>query len=337
MRVGMIGRADNGGLGSMTWEFARHLNPDRVVLMDLRSAGRGEFYPERYSNVGEILVCTGTVLTDEAMEWLFAGSDIVYTAETAYREDFWAAAKRRDVRTVLHAMPELLSPQSAPDVMWLPTLWSAGRVRRPWDLVPVPVALDRIKRRYRKTADCFFHVGSTAMEDRNGTNIVVAAIPHVEVDCVLAMHTPFMPVNGTDVVMVERSPGGCDNYWDVIPPTADVLVAPRRYAGLSLSLQEGLARGMPVIVLETDPYSNERGSLSVLAEDYVKPRRALMKGGEFHVHDADPVDVARAMDRLASDPQLVSRLSGEAMAFGDDMGWDQWTDIYRRKLEVIAG
>ena len=48
VRQGLIARADNSGLGTLSWEFARHLKPDKVLLV---SNGVFQTFPERFENV----------------------------------------------------------------------------------------------------------------------------------------------------------------------------------------------------------------------------------------------------------------------------------------------
>ena len=47
MKLGLIARADNGGLGTLSWEFARHLKPHKVLLVE---NGIYQTFPERYND-----------------------------------------------------------------------------------------------------------------------------------------------------------------------------------------------------------------------------------------------------------------------------------------------
>ena len=45
MRIGIIARYDNSGLGTMCWEYARHLKPAKVLLV---ANGVYQTFPERF-------------------------------------------------------------------------------------------------------------------------------------------------------------------------------------------------------------------------------------------------------------------------------------------------
>lgn len=338
MRLGLIARADNGGLGNLTWEFARHMRPDRVVIMDLGSAGRGPTFPERYADF-DTMVCHGVDLSDAALKWLLDGSDVVYTAETAYRENFWGEARARGVKTVLHSMPELHRPALRPDVLWLPTTYETRRFDHAglaYDIVPVPVADDR----FLDPADygpVFYHLGAPAMLDRNGTDTVVEALQHVTVPCRVIFHScpdRFQLAPRIGLVDLEIRRDRPDDYWRAHPADASVLVLPRRYAGLSLPMQEAMAAGRPVISTALSPQKGWPGVVNVP----VKPqtRRVPMAGGVFTVYQGDPVALAHSISTLAENPAYIEKLSLLALEHADRISWSTWGKEFRARFEALV-
>ena len=127
MRLGMIARCDDGGLGTMTWEFWRRMRPDYTILVMMGERARGEDHPERYEGGGVVWHNHGPELDRRLASRLLRHADVVYTAETAYADDFWHRANLAGTPTVLHAMPELYDlrndPQHRPSFVWAPTEW----------------------------------------------------------------------------------------------------------------------------------------------------------------------------------------------------------------------
>ena len=335
MRLGLIGRADDGGLGNLLAEFARHLRPDRVVIMDLGEFGRSAVHLDRYEGL-DYRVCHGTALDLDSMDWLLDGCDVLYTAETSYNDALWSRAREKGVVTVLHAMPELFSPPHKPDVLWLPTHWEQSRFSGiAHEIVPVPIAMDRFTKTKRKSCRTFVHVGAPAMRDRNGTEIVLGALKHVQHPCKVVMRgLAFNLVGPEGVVEIECCSGYPDDYWDIWPPDADVLLLPRRYAGLSLPMQEALAQGIPIISLDLEPQRSWPGVMTIPTQG--RPQRAAMAGGQFEIHDGSALNLAVAMDVLMADDGRVAELSKAALDYAWSISWERQLDGYRSRFEALA-
>ncbi len=336
MRLGLIARADNGGLGNLTWEFARHLEPERVLGIDLGERGRG---PADWSRYPGALVSQGmdSDLPEELVRRFCQGLDVVYSAETLYRADVADIARSVGCRTVLHAMPELWRADLAPpDAVWAPTSWHLERLPAGTPVVPVPVARDRLPFRPREEAAVLYHLGAPAMLDRNGTRLLYEALGYVRVPCRLVVASSRMrwPARVGEVEVEERLEAPAA-YWDVHPEGADLLVMPRRYAGLSLPMQECAAMGMGVVTLDLEPQRQW-----VPAEGLVPAvawRPTPMAGGEFTVHRCDPRHLAVVVNRLLEDPPAVKGLSAASDLHAAGLDWAQWAPRYRELLEAAAG
>lgn len=79
MRLACIVRSDSSGLGTLTWEFARHLKPQKVVIV-INTANQN--FPERYDEFDSIQI--ESQLSQQQLEWLSTSVDILWTAETFY-------------------------------------------------------------------------------------------------------------------------------------------------------------------------------------------------------------------------------------------------------------
>lgn len=341
MRLGLWGaRADAGGLANMTHEFWRHLHPDKTFVIDLGERGRGPADRTRYPGA---TFCEGMDdhITDTVIDTFCDGLDVVYAAETFYCHQFAERARSADVRTVLHAMPELVrADYTQPDVMWLPTCWEAHRLPDA-PIVPVPVARERLPYRARTEAATFLHVAAPAFHDRQGTKLVLAALRHLSRPTrviIRASRRRDLPaMAGRSLprhVDVDIQVGTDPDYWAAYPAEADVLLLPRRYAGLSLPAQEAASLGMGVVMLDLPPYNTVLPPEALIA---ARPRQQVrMAGGTFTVHDADPRALAAKMDELTADPALVERLSKESDRLADSISWDRWASEYRRLFEEIV-
>jgi glycosyltransferase involved in cell wall biosynthesis len=334
VRFGLWGaRADDGGLGSMTQEFFRHMHPDKTMVIDLMGAGRGDARLSRFPGAQVNHGYNGDISEATIRGWL-GGLDVVYAAETWYRDDFCDIARDMGVRTVLHVMPELYrADQAQPDCIWLPTHWERGRVPHR-EIMPVPAARDRFPWRKRTLAEHFVFVGAPAFHDRNGMQLVVDALPAVRSHIRFTFTGPVAPDPiSTETVAVEhRQP--TTEYWGAIPASADVLVLPRRYAGLSLPMQEAACLGLPIITLDLEPQRRwlPAGTLIPATVHH----RARMVGGTFDVHTCPPGLIAAAIDALAERPHIVAEASEASDAHAEWLAWEHWGPVYRKRLHEIA-
>lgn len=335
MKLGLIARADDGGLGNMTWEFFRHMEPDRTLVIDLGARGRGPAHLDRFP--GAVVNVGMDHEIDEGLIRRFCdGLDVVYTAETFYRDSFTAIARSVGCATVLHAMPELFRrDHAAPDAVWVPTPWQLRRMPADTSVVPVPVARDRVTYRQRVTAATFLHPSAPAFHDRNGRRIFIDALAevHSDITAILAGGEKPPPIR-TETVKVEWWPHPTVDYWAPYGE-ADVLVLPRRYAGLSLPIQEATSSGMAIIASDLSPQNHWRPFPGLLVPATVT-HEVRMVGGVFPVHCVTPIALARAIDSLATDPALTAEASLRADRIAESLDWENWVDEYRTRLGWVA-
>ncbi len=324
------GKSDNGGLGNLLWELCRHLEPDRVLVMDLGEFGRSDVHLDRFDGL-DTRVVHGLGIPADDRAWLLDGCDVLYSAETWYEDTIAHEARDRGVRTVLHVMPELYLASRISDETWVPTTYRHALVSRS-TIVPVPVALDRFEYAPRYPAEHFVNLWAPAMLDRNGTDATFAALE------LIREPVKFTVLGAQRSIEMLTSPVELDcsprpypvDYFDVWPDDADVLVLPRRYAGLSMPVQEAAARGMPAIMTACEPQNEWPGVVPVPSRG--RPTRHRMAGGLVDVHDPDPVAIARAVERLATDHAFACEMSARARRWAEDLSWDVWAPRYRSLL-----
>jgi len=332
---------DNGGLGNLTWEFWRHVRPAATVVMQFGPKARGGEYPERYHGDlhegQEVYFNTPgkVVLGDAQARWLIENSDVIYSAETFYSPVFAAAASKAGVPTVLHSMPELYRPAEGGSHVWVPTDWELSRMPPGTDVVRVPVATDRFRTRPAEgPVDTFVHMAAPAMLDRNGTAIVLSALGKVRTRFrMVLLHPATAPPAKVGNVTVETR-GETEHYWESwADESFGALVLPRRYAGLSLPMQEAHAAGLPIVASNLSPQNAWPGILPVQVS---KSKPAQMAGGTFPVWDMAPARLAAALDRMVKEPALVAELQTGAAEATAAIAWSALLPEYRRRLEEIA-
>src|SRR3990167_5653087 len=98
MRIGMIARYDNSGLGTLSWEFARHLKPSKVVLV---ANGVYQKFPERYVEFENRISRLTSRVDEDSQKWLLEDIDVLLTFETFYSWELIKKAKDKGIKTAL--------------------------------------------------------------------------------------------------------------------------------------------------------------------------------------------------------------------------------------------
>lgn len=329
MSLGVVARADGGGLGVMTQEIVRHLQPDAVLIIG-GDHGRGPMDLTPFEG-SDYRVADGFG-SDADLNWLFEGCDVAYSAETFYRKDFCKLARRKKVRTVLHAMPELFVDEG-PDQIYVPTPWAMGRMPKGVRVLPVPVSMDRFTPRLRERASTFLIHGSPAMLDRNGAAAACAAVSRLRTACnVVVRGNEGSSFDGA----VRFAHVIVDNFHYPTPwePWArwspDVLVMPRRYAGLSLPMQEAMAQGAAVITTDLEPQRSMVHGLGLVPAN--APKRARMRGGTFDVYNVFPQDIAERMNYFLENPRAVQASSQHSLDWAEAHSWRKLRPMWEKAL-----
>lgn len=344
MKVGVVARADDRGIGIQTWEFTRHVDVDRVLVVREPGAERKGFLPhfDRYPGAESVTFDprTGTLPMDE-VEAFLDGLDVVYMVETPYDFRLLTFAERLGVATVVHANPEFWRWDDPtlprPTVWWLPTKWRAEYLPAECEIVPVPIP-DAPAVRERDPDDrdlAAVHVaGHRAAADRNGTNVVLQALRHahsphlrLRIEC----QDPRLPAIRPARIPVERHLGGRTDRWSLYAG-ADLLVLPRRYGGLCLPVLEAIAAGVVPVLPAVSP--NEDWPAVTVPATFGSTIRT--PGGEIPLAVVDPRRLARTLDLLADDEDRLL----EARSAVDDWrvrnDWSALSGAYTAALAEAA-
>jgi hypothetical protein len=333
MRVGLIARADDRGLGMMTWRMAQHLDFDRVLVID---PPRLDDFPQHFDRFEQydhlVARFDGRRINnhDQLRRWL-RGLDVLYTAETFYDPYLPQMARELGIRTVCHVMPELCPSEGhGGDVTWLPTRWHADRFPGA-TIVPVPVDIDPTTRPPQTHKFTILHVaGKPALADRNGTKTVAA------------MSRLLDPADVRLIVTAQAQPPGL-NLWQIFPrwveididcadtdevfQEADLLVLPRRYGGLCLPALEAAARGIPIVMPLIPP--NDEYPAVYCSTSGSTPSR--MKGGIFDVYD---VDERKLLEAVTHARLNWSNVQAQVNEWALDNTWDVLHRVYVEAFEA---
>lgn len=334
MKVGLIARAEAGrGLANQTYEVCRHLDPERVLLIDPGRDGRFTQHPERYAGWDTTVAVWRNGRLDEqtVRSWL-DGLDVVYTAETPYDPRLPQWASEAGCGVVVHANPEFLSPSDAKAAVtwWAATPWRIEHLPARTRVVPMP-AVDPPFTHQPTDRMRFLHVaGWPAIADRNGTQIVAAAARMMTVDCDVIIRGQHRQItahrhNGPAVLRAEHA---CPvDYWDNYRG-ADVLVMPRRFGGLCLPAIEAMAVGLPVVMSDCSPNEVWPGPRVPTTSTDVVGTRA----GVIPLHDTDPRALAATLDELAANSELVDKLRQEATEWATANSWEALKPTWLEEL-----
>lgn len=334
MTWGLVARADNTGLGNLTWEIWRHLSPDRTVVIDVEAYRKQPTHRDRYPgstwNIG--LDCDWS---EESIRRFLDGLDTVFTAETPYNPALFSIAREMGVRSVLYVMPELFPYNEhpdlpRPDLYVCPTSYLLDNIPNPKMVLPLPVDRERCRFRTRTSANgTVWHLaGRPALLDRNGSLVVVESSPFVRGKVRLRAQTT--KVSGRRAFPnLHTEQREFANYWEAYDDI-DLLAIPRRYGGLCMPLQEAASCGIPVIIPNVEPYN--AGWPEPLLVEPVIDRARRMAGGIIPLAAIPPRRLADKVNALIEDDALMEAMSHAMDAWAEQRSWEVMEPWWRSML-----
>jgi hypothetical protein len=298
-RLGLIVRGDTGGLAAQTYDFYKHMNPTKVMLINL------DVYTGQHTDESKYPGATIVRNYPTTIEWdaWLHDLDLVFTVECPYDHELYRMARERGIKTVeqsnfefqqFHQQPELPKP----DLILAPSTWRMDEQERfvPVKYLHVPVDRTRFPFTAKREAKKFLHIaGHKTYNDRNGTITVLEALPLIQSDVEIVIRTQDeLPRPYTDHKLTIIRDDVADNRD--LYNNEDILLLPRRYGGLSLQLNEALSLGMPVLMPNIAP-QNEFLPNAWLLPATLKEK--TMVKTMIDVYDVKPEDLAKKIDSLA--------------------------------------
>lgn len=362
MRLGLIARADNSGLGAQTWEFFRHMDVAKTMVVDISQFNGYRQYPERYGPAGDKVVHVKGFPKSDVINEFLSGLDVVFIAESAYNPWLYERARELGVKTAVQYNYEFFdwfNPQMPkPDMLIAPSMWHYEEVDKWCEQNSVkhvylhcPVDRQAIPFREISQAKTFLHTaGRSAAHDRNGTGTVIRASKFLRSDVKILIH--FQGEQGLahqathsfeDYLRMQLECGDPEKlsivryehekYSDIYKH-GDVLLMPRRYGGNCLPVNEALSAGMPVImpnISPNDKFLPDTWLLPATKIDEFTPRTKI------DIYDIDPRSLAKKIDKFAEleEGAMLSE-SVRASNIAESISWECMRARYERAFEELC-
>jgi hypothetical protein len=343
MRLGIIARSDNTGLGNQTMELVRMLNPDKILLINSKFFNDNKQHPEWYKDYNVIETRKGMPVTNEVVSFL-ENIDVVISCETFYHLELVDLAKKQGIKTILQYNYELFGNLShpewtLPDVLLAPSSWNLDLVIEKFGnktkVMHLPPPTDQSlfnearEINLSKDHKRILHIaGKKAAKDRNGTESIISMMKHSKEDyeLVIKSQTPLNLICNDSRVKIEI--GNPDNRQDMYSGF-DAMVLPRRYAGLCLPMNEALMSALPVFMTDISP-NNAILPAKWLAES--KKIDSFRTKSMVDVYDVKPERLAKVIDKYVGNNRK-KEIKEDAVQIGlDNFSVDKLKQKY---LDII--
>jgi hypothetical protein len=343
MRLGIIARSDNTGLGNQTKELVDMLNPSSILLIDSTPFNKNEQHPEWYKDYNYIK-STGFPSLQQIK--LFLNQvDVVISCETFYDQNFVRYAQKRGVKTILQYNYELFGNLAAtnlpvPDVLLSPSVWHIDHVNKLFGkqskvihLPPPtnPLTFSGAKEiNISKDHNRILHIaGKKAAKDRNGTNTVLEMLKYSKADYELVIRSQSeieTNIKDSRLTIEIGNPDNRENMYSGF----DAMVLPRRYAGLCLPMNEALMSSLPVFMTNISPNNHVLPSEWLVKTRLIETFRTKVR---IELFEADVISLAETIDSYMSrDNKIIQKEKAFDLGY-NNFAPDKLKDIY---LDIIS-
>ncbi len=331
MKLGLMVYSSKTGLGYQTRSYYKHLNPVKVMHIDLSplngAAQNKDWYDERTTYVQGYP-------TFQDIDGFLHGIDVMLFAETPLNYYFYRKAKELGIKTAVvlnwEFFDHIVYPDKPlPDLFIIPSSWHYEDAKQFAIANKVhikqlhhPVDRQEIPFRQRTTNKTFHIAGKYATNDRNGT-----------FDYLKAVHDGTVITQTHDLVhRISRTYRHCRIVQGVedhqqLYNYGDIMVLPRRYGGNCLPLNEALSAGCPVIMPDISPNSDILPKeWLVQAEQYdsFTPRTKI----EIYASNIQNLqDIIASID--------ITKASQQANEIAETISWDVMKSKYLETLELL--
>jgi len=328
MRLGIIARSDNTGLGNQTKELVDMLTPSKILLIDSTPFNKNNQHPEWYSEYS-CIKSTGFPSLQQIKLFL-SEVDVVISCETFYDQNFVRYAQRRGVKTILQYNYELFGNLAAtnlpvPDVLLSPSVWHIdhvnklfGKQSKVMHLPPPtnPLTFSGAKEiNLSKNHNRILHIaGKKAAKDRNGTNTVLEMLKYSKSDYELVIRSQSEIETNIKDSRLTIEIGNPDNREDMYSGF-DAMVLPRRYAGLCLPMNEALMSALPVFMTNISPNNHVLPSEWLVKTRLIETFRTKVR---IELFEADALALAEAIDSYVnSDNKVIQKEKAFSLGYNN--------------------
>ena len=306
MRLGIIARSDNTGLGNQTKELVNMLNPDKILLIDSTSFNKNKQHPEWYEKYS--CIRSNGFPSIQQIKMFLGDVDVVLSCETFYDQNFISFANKRNVKTILQYNYELFGHLSNPNlplptVLLSPSVWQIESIKKMFggktkiEHLPPPTderLFNKIKENnLSKSHNRILHIaGKKAAKDRNGTETVIDMLKYSKADYELVIKSQSEIETNIKDSRLKIEVGNPDNREDMYDGF-DAMVLPRRYAGLCLPMNEALLSALPVFMTDISPNNFILPAEWLVRSDSIGTIRTKVR---LELFEADPRALAKTID-----------------------------------------
>ena len=342
--IGMICYATEQGLGYLAKSFFDAGVTTKALLFDHPNGRptRTDWYPE-----GTPVVRKRPFLTHERRTLLefLSGIDVLLCFETPFDWQLLPTCRAKGIRTVLVPMHEwyLEHPPFQFDAFVNPSRLDRDIFGGPFLPVPTP----GIEWQRRSTALRFLHnAGHIGSRCHKGTLEVLRAMRYVGSPIELTVRCQSQEIHR----LIERECRSVlsdprirlevreDVPREKLFEVHDVYVAPEKYNGLSLPLQEAFCAGMAVLTTDRYPTNtwlpeSDPGSGARLLTPTSGTNRVRAWPGHLIVDESvvSPEDVAKAIDGIYG--RSIERTSDLGLEYSRSTSWDAVRDQWIAAIE----
>ena len=343
MKLGIIVRADNTGLGNQTYELTQMLNPYKIMIIDFTSYNGNQQHFEWYAE-RDYIISRGFP-TDEQIDDFLDGIDTLLSCETFYNDNTPTLARKKGVKTYLQYNYELFGnlqrgDKPIADVLISPSPWMIEKVYNKFYNhakilhLPPPTRPELFERALEintsKDHKRMLHIaGKAAAYDRNGTESIFEMMRYSKADfeLVIKSQTPISSKGLDSRITIEID--NVKNRQDMYSGF-DGMILPRRYAGLCLPMNESLLSGLPVFMTDISPNND------------ILPKEWLTDSEEIGIiklatpvlcHSVNPKKLAETIDAYVN---LNDKTSIKQQAF--NIGYKSFApnSLKPRYLEILG-
>jgi hypothetical protein len=331
VKVGTFAYPTSRGLGHLAKDFADHgITTDTLVVEHASIPSNADWYPSAPR--------TNARRLDRNLMFDFCrGKDAMLFFETPFLWDVIPHCAAIGVRTYLLVMHECTPAVHSPPHRYLCPSSLDMHYFKDHDAVflQLPVDPQKVPWRQREKAELYVHHGGyLGLRGREGTALLIDAMRYVKSPLKLQIRVQ------ENVDATRQRQMAQDARIEYLPQTipfaelwqdGDVYVAPQKFNGCSLPLQEAYASGMLVMTTDRFPMN------TWLPREPMIPTKGILKdvqvGGPYLPFDEsviDPEDIARTMD--AWHERDIAEWSRRGRAWAEANSWEQLKPLWMEQL-----
>lgn len=343
VKVGIIAFANYGGLGIQTRRLVEMIQPYRVMVVDSTSFSKNKEQDfSWFKPYNHFITSHGFPKNHEVLRFI-EGLTHVLVCENPYNFYLLHVCRERGIKTYVQTNYEfcenLRNPHlPLPTMFLMPSYWKIKEMKEKFGndrvrYLPPPINPKEFagifqSNNARKGKKRFLHVvGTMAFKDRNGTADVLNAMKfsNGDYELVITSQHPlperYLLKDPRLTFDIGNKKMNADLYRDF-----DAMVLPRRYGGLSLTTNEALLCGLPVIMPKISPNDELLPSPWLIPAE---PKTVIHAREILDVYGVDPEVLGKTMDEFAARDLSMEK----TMAYL--IGVQFTTDVLRPEYEKL--